>query len=303
LDLRGFNLTVASLRTDLASGQTANGITNTTGGTTSVLTLNNTQGTSNSYASQIGVPANTTNLSGASNNIALVLASTNTGTQILTGTTTYAGSTTINGGTLRLSGSGSINSSSAITVGTGGTLLQTSSTRITPTVTSSGTLSGVNGTAGQDQLYTGVIANSGSRLAVEISGTISSVTSDKLAASGTLDLLPSGTGTMTIDLTGVGGFTPTDFTNSQEFQVASAGTLKINGNTITGSTNVTSSFVVTSSSFTVFSYSVRADATGLFVIFATPEPATVLLICAGAAGLVHTLRRRRKETTELTAAV
>jgi autotransporter-associated beta strand protein len=222
------------------------------------------------------------------------LTKSNAGTLVVQNTNSYSGSTTISGGTLRLSGSGSINSSSAISVGASGTLLQTSSVRIVPTVTASGPLSGVDGTAGGSQQFTQVIMNNGSRIAVEISGTISSISTDQLDVSGTLDLLPS-RGKITIDLTGV-GFTTTDYLNSQEFQIASAGTLKINGSTISSMTTVTSSFVVTSSSFTVFSYRVRANATGLFVTFATPEPATVLLICAGTAGVVYLLRRSNLET-------
>jgi autotransporter-associated beta strand protein len=118
LDLAGFNQTVASLA--VTGTSTVNGIANT-GGTQSVLTINNTAGTTTTYSSVIGIPANVTNLTGANNNIALTLASTNTGTQVLIGANTYTGATTINGGTLRLSGGGSIANSATITVASGAT--------------------------------------------------------------------------------------------------------------------------------------------------------------------------------------
>ena len=170
-DLRGLNQTVASLQTNLATGRTANGITNTTGATLSTLTLNNTAGTTTTYESIIGIPANLTNLAGASNNIALVLASTNTGTQVLTGNSTYTGGTTIGGGTLLANGQTGTNSGTgtgAVQVNSGGTLGGTGQ------IAGSVTVNGGGGIRGGDASGVGTLTlNNGLTLTTGAGSTLS----------------------------------------------------------------------------------------------------------------------------------
>jgi autotransporter-associated beta strand protein len=99
LDLAGFDQSVKSLRSD-TSGM-VNGIANTAAtlqGVPAVLTVTGNAVTT--FSGTIGVPANTTNLPGANDNIALVLAASHTGELTLTAANTYNGGTTLNGGVL-----------------------------------------------------------------------------------------------------------------------------------------------------------------------------------------------------------
>jgi hypothetical protein len=105
-DINGRDQTLAFLRTNFTTG-TVNGITNTASGTTSTLTISGAATTT--YTAVIGIPADITNLTGASNNIALTLA----GTNIFTGTTT------IDGSRLRLTNLSALKGTSAIGVGSG----------------------------------------------------------------------------------------------------------------------------------------------------------------------------------------
>src|SRR5207302_1776392 len=102
LDLAGHNLKIGSIATNLPNGtnyiaQFANGITNTSGPTQSTLTISGTATTI--FNAIIGVPTGVV-VPSASDNIALTLDSSNTGSLTLWGLNTYAGPTTINGGTL-----------------------------------------------------------------------------------------------------------------------------------------------------------------------------------------------------------
>ena len=165
LDLNGLNQQVASLSTNLApvagavtTAGTANGITNTVGATTSVLTISGSATTT--YSSVIGIPANVSNLTGASNNIALTLASTNTGTQTLSGANTYTGATRIGGGTLVLSATGSINGSTLVQVtGTGALTLNNAAALADAGTLSlaSGTTLNLNAASGTSETISGLI--------------------------------------------------------------------------------------------------------------------------------------------------
>jgi hypothetical protein len=119
-DLAGFNQQVRGLNN---TGANSAGITNTHATNLSTLTIDgNVTGT---YAGLIGA-----SISGSNDNIALVLAPTNTGTLTLNRDTgpfsTYSGGTTINGGKLiaanELSGLGSATGTGPVAVNSGGTL-------------------------------------------------------------------------------------------------------------------------------------------------------------------------------------
>ena len=144
LNLNGFNQTVASLATNLATGQTANGITNTSA-TASTLTISGSANTA--YASVIGVPANVTNLTGASNNITLILSTTNTGNLTLTGANTYTGATTIGGGTLTLArtAGAALSATTSVAINAAGTLAFGAVNQLTATTPV--TFTGATGTA------------------------------------------------------------------------------------------------------------------------------------------------------------
>ena len=121
IDLNGYNQQIASL----AGTGADNGIANTNlSGTnaTSTLTINGSATTT--FPGVIGTPATLTNLPGNLNNIALVLASGNTGTLTLTGASTYTGGTTIDGGTLQVGATNALPKAGAVTLAsTSGVLL------------------------------------------------------------------------------------------------------------------------------------------------------------------------------------
>ena len=143
LDLNGKNLTIASLATNTSG--TVNGVTNTVGATLSTLTIDGNATTT--YSSVIGIPANVTNLTGASNNIALTLASTNLGSLNLSGTNTYTGSTNVNGGTLVLgNATDTLANTGALNVGGGILSIGANSDTVGTVTLASGSITGSTGT-------------------------------------------------------------------------------------------------------------------------------------------------------------
>jgi len=121
-----------------------------------------------------------------------------TGMLTLSGTSSYTGPTAINAGTLNITGA--LSGSGAVTVNNGGTLAGSGSIAGATTVASGGALAPGNNGAGTLTLSGGLTLNTGAVLNMELAGT---ATSDKLAVSGTF----SATGTTTINLTALGGFT------------------------------------------------------------------------------------------------
>lgn len=220
------------------------------------------------------------------------LTKSGSGTLVLTGTNTYSGATNISTGTLALSGSGSINASSSIAVAAGARLLVDTTTNIAPDTTVSGTLSGVNGTIRDLGFDGNLTIHQNATVSLDVLGTPESPLSDRLNVSGVLDF-ETGGGMINIDLTGL---TTTPTTAFEVAVVTTSGNIRIDGSSFLTETDVTEFFSVTSSSFTISSYSVSINGTSLNLFFMTvvPEPGTILLICAGAAGLVQTVRRRRK---------
>jgi fibronectin-binding autotransporter adhesin len=115
-DLAGFNQQVRGLNN---TGANSAGITNTHGTNTSTLTIDGD--VTGTYPGLIGA-----SISGSNDNVALVLAPTNTGTLTLNrgGGSTYSGGTTINGGRLLVSGDPAVSQTGtgAVAVNSGGTL-------------------------------------------------------------------------------------------------------------------------------------------------------------------------------------
>lgn len=202
LDLAGFNQTLAGVN---GAGR---GIVNT--GSAATLTLSGA-GTY-SMSSVIGIPASTTNLSGANNNIAVT--KSGLGTQTLAGASTYSGGTTLSGGTLLVTntsgsatGTGSVTTASSTTLGGTGTLAPTGSSSV---IFGGGVTPGVTGSAGTLS-FTPVNGNvtfqSTSSIVFELFGNGSN---DKIVhaatGAGVLDFSAMTSGS--IGVTFAGGYTP-----------------------------------------------------------------------------------------------
>ncbi|HZZ43808.1 MAG TPA: autotransporter-associated beta strand repeat-containing protein [Tepidisphaeraceae bacterium] len=217
-DLNGHNQTFASIGSTVGMTGAQTGITNTQGATLSTLTIKGS--TVSTYAGPLGIANNLTNLTGSSNNIALVLDAANTGTLTLKGNTvlsgstivgysgtTYSGGTSVNGGTLLVANTtGSATGSGPVSVGTKGFLGSTSSAgTISGNVSNSGTLiPGGLAAVGTLTLSGGLTANADSNLNFDIS----SSGNDKLALGGTSDStilsLPGTAQSVNINLNDIG---------------------------------------------------------------------------------------------------
>ena len=205
VDLNARNLSLTGL--SVGTSGTVNGITNTVAATTSTLTIDGA--VTSIYSSVIGIPSNISNLTGASNNIALTLASTNTGALTLTGTNTYTGATTVNGGTLFVNTAATgLAAGSAVSVGVSGTL--GGNGKAAGTLSLSGTVSpGATASPTIGNFTTGAQTwNNGANLKFDISNVAGTPGTnwDLLTSTGAIDV---STGSYTIDLTG----NPTGFSN------------------------------------------------------------------------------------------
>lgn len=98
LDLNGNSVTIASLATNTSNGAVIGAATGITNSQSSVVTLTINGSASTTFGGLIGlVNSGTSGVVVGTNNIALNLASGNTGTLILTKANTYTGGTTISG--------------------------------------------------------------------------------------------------------------------------------------------------------------------------------------------------------------
>jgi fibronectin-binding autotransporter adhesin len=184
LDLNGTPLSIASLATNLAGGNTAKGITNSNssfGGSISI-----TGSSTTTYASTIGAGANNTNMTSATDNLSLTLTSGHSGTLTLSGNNTYTGNTTVQGGTLNIANTTGNGLASPVIVSGGTVNVQNSGGNgiVNNVTVSSGTMT-VRNTAG-----VGVVGN-----ASVSGGTLNA----GLATSGTFvtgNVTVSGTGTL-----------------------------------------------------------------------------------------------------------
>ncbi len=180
LDLNGHKQTLGSLA--VISTGTVNGIVNTSSNAAALI-INGSATTT--YSSIIGVPANAgtaTLLAGANNNISLTLASTNTGTQTLSGANTYTGATNVGGGTLILS-TGSINGSALVNVTSTGALTLNNATALSDAGTlslTSGATVNLNAASGTSETISGLILDgtlepAGTYTAAQLNGFDSSI--------------------------------------------------------------------------------------------------------------------------------
>lgn len=199
---RAFTLGVSGGTID-ASGSGALVLTSTTAtalsgtDTARTLTLTGTNTGNNTYAGVLG-----NNGTGATS-----LAKSGAGTWVLSGANTYTGATTVTGGTLALGETGSINSSTTVTVNTGGTFdvsaitsgytIGSSSAQSlegvgtvlgTIVVGSNGTLRGDNGTGTGTLTTRSVTVLADGRLAVQFGSGTSASSLDASAAGSVLRL-------------------------------------------------------------------------------------------------------------------
>jgi autotransporter-associated beta strand protein len=204
---------------------------------------------------------------------------------------TYSGGTTVNGGTLIVTGNNSATGSGSITVASGSTLAGNNPGGAllgTVTVQSGGTLAPGTGGAstGVLKVANDVTFQSGATFQVQINGNAPGTQFSQLslsAGNASLD------GTLSADFTGL---TPSQ--NDKFFIVDNTGAGSLTGtfsNYADGATIATISGQV----YTIY-YGASADAFGGtngndVLIVATPEPASILLLCAAASGLYFLGRR------------
>jgi len=314
----------------IPSSARANSITLVNGGTLGVstsFTLNANRGIllgsgSTSIGGAIDVPAGQTLIyngiiidGGASS-----LTKTSPGTLQLGGANTYRGFTAINAGTLALSASGSL-TSFQITVASGATFDVSSVSggfsliSLGQTLTGSGRVVGAvtvassstiapggpdTSTIGKLTLQGNTVFQSGSNLSVAVGGTTAGTTYDQLVLSSgfTLNLGNA-------NLTASFGYTPSSsdklfIIDNQNASGGLSGLLDgvAQNGTISLGTKFTAQISYTGD-FSTLALSGGNDVV-LYNLQPTPEPSTILFICAAAAGAAGWLRRRRK--TLMTAA-
>jgi autotransporter-associated beta strand protein len=241
---------------------------------------------------------------------------------ITSGTNGYTGATHVNGGTLAVSSTGSINSSSAVNINTGGNLRYNASTNLSSTVAfNNGTVSGTNWngslsglTVGTNQTISpgnspGTAATvsqtwaSGGSYLWEINNATGTAGSDPgwdlLSGTGTLDITATSGSEFNLLITSLttlnAGGNVANFNDATAYNWLIAGFDTINGFDSTDFNINTSGF---SNTFTgAFSVSlggvgaVPGDNKQLYLTYTPiPEPRAALL---GALGLLALLRRRR----------
>ncbi len=211
-DLNGQAQTLSGL-SSAGAGAASDSIINSTNGTTSALTVNNTANPS--YAGHIGSSTASTS------NIALTKGAS--GTLILSGLNYYTGGTTIGGGAIQMSGSGTLGATTgSLTINTGGTL------DLNGTSQTVGVLSGTSTTqaigSGAPGTSTLTIGNGNG------SGTFGGIIGDRAAIStGTPVVALTKTGTGAQALTGANGYSGITTLNG--------GILNINGQYALGGGN------------------------------------------------------------------
>jgi autotransporter-associated beta strand protein len=224
------------------------------------------------------------------------LTKTTAGSVTMSGSNSYSGGTVINAGTLVVAGSGSATGSAAVIVNSGGTLAGDNPTGAlagTVTIASGGTLApGTGGTTtGILKVSNDVTFQSGSTFEAQIKGTTPGTQHDQLAvSSGNVSL----SGALNVDLN---TFSPG--ANEMNFvlinNTSTSGTLSgtfsnyADGDTVSNYGGRT---------WMIF-YGSSADAYGGtngndVVIAATPEPSSILAMCAIAAGVFYLARHLRR---------
>ncbi len=204
LDLNGHNLAVASLVSGVTTGA-QNGVTNTAG---ALSTLTISGASTSTYSGTIGMSPNTTNLAGSSDNIKVVLASTNVGQQTFNNANgmTYTQGTQINGGKLIVSNTaGSGTGTGAVNIGANGRLGSGTGNVgiVTGHVDNSGTILPGNANIGTMSLAGGLTAEAGSNVSFNFNGSNSMIALNGANDAAILST-PGGTGAATITLNDLG---------------------------------------------------------------------------------------------------
>jgi fibronectin-binding autotransporter adhesin len=211
-DMAGFDQKIGGL-----TSTGANGFVTNTSGTISTLTIDGNE--TGNFQGVIG----TSTISGSNDNVALLLASTNTGTLTLSNSTTfgntYSGGTTINGGRL-LAGNdlgvapfSSATGSGAVAVNSGGTLGGTGGVSGAVTVASGGRiapgLAATANTIGTFSALSTLALNSGSSLDIGLGAPApGGGTSDRVDMPGIFGsglTVPAGPGSITVNLSDPAG--------------------------------------------------------------------------------------------------
>lgn len=266
LDLNGFNIQIGSLETNAGTTPTLKGITNSAA---SVKTVTISGSASTTYAAIIGAlnTASPTSITGT-NNEALTLASTNTGTLTLTGANTYTGATIVNGGTLLVNNANGLASGSAVSVGANGVL--GGSGKAAGTLSLSGTLSpGSTGATNAGNFTTGAQTwNNGAKYKLNVVNASGAAGTDwdLTTSTGAIDV---STGSYTIDLTGsAAGFT-TVSTYTWDIAIGTSITGFNSANWTISTTNFIPSFTGT--------FTVQATATKIQLKYTPPVPTLSVL--------------------------
>jgi fibronectin-binding autotransporter adhesin len=212
-----------------------------------------------------------------------------TGALILGGTNTYTGMTTVSSGKLIVNGFGAINSSSGITLN-GGTLLQDSSTAMTPAITFT---SGTFGGTGQ---YTGNLSPGSCHLSPGDGGigTLTEAGNLSLSAASILDY-DFGTTAGSCDLFALSGASRTLVLDGT-INITCSGSLPAGNYTIfSGATTITDNGLILPADGYLghhWSYSIS---NGSVIVTAAPEPGALLLLTIGLSCLLgYAWRKWRK---------
>jgi autotransporter-associated beta strand protein len=291
VNLAGHSQHVASISS--TGGTIPAGITNT-GGTQATLTINGTSSTT--FNAPIGAASGVASSNG---NIAVVLASGNSGTLALSGANSYSGGTTINGGTLLANSTDTTNGSTgsgAVNVNNTGTLGGTGNVKGAVNVNNGGTIT-ANTVSSSGTLTTGAETWSNGGTYVwninNATGTAGGASGWDLLSFTSLGIMLGNGETFTIKIVGnaIANF---DHTKPFTFKIASGAAGSVSGFDA-------SRFVLNTDGFTnnglttgdFFAVTESSDGSELDLSY-VPEPSTLGVVAIACGTTLLSRRRRRR---------